>query len=378
MIVTLYEISWIGSKDPDFLGQLKNAWDLWLSKNSKLVFILCGSVSSWIERNILSSTGFVGRISLDLKLGELPLSDAVEFWGGCTQRIAPYELLKLLAVTGGVPRYLEEILPHLSAEDNVRALCFDRRGLLYREFDQIFSDLFSSRASLYADILRTLASQSATLQDIANAIGKVPSSTVAGYLEDLSQAGLVTQDPTWNLRTMRPSSLKKYRLSDNYVRFYLRYIFPQRERIEKGLFDFGSLAELVGWDTVMGLQFENLVMNNANALFDALSIKASDIVLFGPFFQRKTARTRGCQIDLLIQARYRTLFLCELKFSSDKVGMDAVQAMQSKMERLSIPRGWSVRLALVHVNGVSAQVMQSDALDHVVDFSLLLQPRNVS
>lgn len=70
IVIVLDEISWIRSKDPDFLGKLKNAWDLGFSKNDQLILILCGSVSSWIEHNILSSTGFVGRITLSIHLKE--------------------------------------------------------------------------------------------------------------------------------------------------------------------------------------------------------------------------------------------------------------------------------------------------------------------
>ena len=64
VIVLFDEISWIGSKDPDFLGQLKNAWDLKFKTNPELIFILCGSVSYWIEKNILSSAGFMGKNSI--------------------------------------------------------------------------------------------------------------------------------------------------------------------------------------------------------------------------------------------------------------------------------------------------------------------------
>src|SRR5260221_14568122 len=62
------EISWMGSKDPTFLGKIKNLWDLQLKKNDHLIFIVCGSASAWIEKNILSGTGFVGRISFTFTL----------------------------------------------------------------------------------------------------------------------------------------------------------------------------------------------------------------------------------------------------------------------------------------------------------------------
>ena len=59
VIILFDEISWMGSKDSDFLGKLKNAWDLELKKNPELILILCGSVSVWIEKNILHITIFL-------------------------------------------------------------------------------------------------------------------------------------------------------------------------------------------------------------------------------------------------------------------------------------------------------------------------------
>lgn len=59
IILLFDEISWMGSKDPDFLGKLKNAWDLQWMHHPKLILILCGSISAWIEKNILSSTAFL-------------------------------------------------------------------------------------------------------------------------------------------------------------------------------------------------------------------------------------------------------------------------------------------------------------------------------
>ena len=64
--------------------------------------------------------------------------------------------LAVLSVTGGVPKYLEEIDPGLSAEENIRHLCFRPGGILFREFEQIFSDVFDKRATGYRDIVKTL------------------------------------------------------------------------------------------------------------------------------------------------------------------------------------------------------------------------------
>ena len=97
-VILLDEISWMGSKDPHFLGALKTAWDEYFKQNAKLVLIVCGSVSSWIEQNILSSTGFVGRLSLTLTVKELSLKESCMFWGNYQSNTSGYEKLKLLCL----------------------------------------------------------------------------------------------------------------------------------------------------------------------------------------------------------------------------------------------------------------------------------------
>ncbi len=130
LIIFLDEISWMAGKDKDFVGKLKGVWDTKFKKNKQLLLILCGSVSSWIQDNILNDKGFMGRISLTLNLEELPLHEASKFWG--SKFIPSYEKFKILCVTGGVPRYLEEIQPKLTAEQNIKNLCFSQGGILVR------------------------------------------------------------------------------------------------------------------------------------------------------------------------------------------------------------------------------------------------------
>jgi hypothetical protein len=72
VVVLFDEISWMGIGEPDFAGYLKNAWDGLFSRRDRTVVVLCGSVSSWIEENILNNTGFVGRCSWQFQLTPPP------------------------------------------------------------------------------------------------------------------------------------------------------------------------------------------------------------------------------------------------------------------------------------------------------------------
>lgn len=372
IVIVLDEISWMGSEDPDFLGQLKTAWDLHFSENPNLILILCGSVSSWIEENILKSTGFVGRVSVDMVLDELSVAESSEFWGIQNNKISAYEKFKILSVTGGIPKYLEEIIPSQSAEDNIHRLCFQPEGLLFREFEQIFSDLFSKRAPTYSNIITTLAHTSLSLTEVCDKLHLEKSGSISRSLDDLALSGFIQEDATWNLSTKSESSLKKFRLKDNYLRFYLRYIEPNKDRIVKNIFESKSFMYMSGWESVMSLQFENLVVNNLKSLCKILRIDLLEVTNAGPFFQRATQRQKGCQIDLMIQTRHNTLYICEVKFSTSEIKSSVIEEMENKIRSLSTPKGFSIRPVLIHVNGVSQSVKESDVFIDIIDFSEFL------
>ena len=363
------EISWMGSKDPTFLGKIKNLWDLQLKKNNHLCFALCGSASSWVEKNILGSTGFVGRISYTLTLEALSLKDCNQFW---PQNIAPYEKFKILSVTGGIPKYLEEVHPQWSAEENIQKLCFTKGGFLVEEFHQIFSDLFLRKSEVYIKIIRALLSSAKEANEIAMQIGDQRFGRRSEYLWELELAGFITRDHTWNLKTGEDSVLSQYRGSDNYLRYYLKYIEKNVSKIRRNAFAMKSMTALPEWNSMMGLSFENLVLSARSELRGLLNIYPEDVVCENPFFQRKTQRHPGTQIDYLIQTKFRTLYVCEIKFSKDPIGRDAIAEVQRKIEALSFPRGFSYRPVLITVNGVTRDLEESDYFAALIDFSALL------
>lgn len=373
VLIVFDEISWMGGKDPTFLGKLKTAWDMYFSKNPQLVMALCGSISSWIEENILSSTGFVGRITIDLVLEELPLNVCNAFWHPKEKRIAVFEKFKLLSVTGGVPRYLEEIMPEMLAEKIIQNLCFTRGGLLVREFDEIFSDLFSRRSESYKEIVTSLANGSKELPELCRELEKSQGGLRNKYLDDLVKAGFVQRDFSWSLESGKEGKFSRYRLSDNYLRFYLKYISKNLAKIEKGNFSPSLLATLPGWEGIMGLQFENLVVHNRKALWKLLGISPEEVVMDGPFFQKPTQRQLGCQLDYMIQTRFHTLYICEVKFSKDRIGKTVIGEVEEKTKRLKVPRHFSIRPILIHVNGVEDSVLDEMYFDKVIDFGQLLE-----
>ena len=372
VILLFDEISWMGSKDPDFLGKIKDSWDRKFKKNPNLIFFICGSASSWIEENILSSTGFLGRVSFTLTLEELLLKECAEFWLDGLKSISVYEKLKLLAVTGGVPRYLEELNPALNAEENIAAFCFKKGGILVDEFEHIFSNVFKRRTPLYRDIVTLLADGVKDTTEISQLLKVDVTGLLSDYLDELLLCGFVKRDYTWNVKTSQDGKLSHYRLSDNYLRFYLRYISKYKTKIDRGSFEFVSMAALPEWRSMMGLQFENVVLNDRRYICQLLDIQSGDIVNDNPFFQRKTSKQLGCQIDYMIQTKFDTLYICEIKFSKNPIGTEVIQEVQQKIARLNRPKGFSCRPVLIHVNGVTEDVVDAGYFAKIIDFSELI------
>jgi AAA+ ATPase superfamily predicted ATPase len=367
LLVVFDEINWMGSLDHTFLGKLKSAWDLYFKNNPKLIMILSGSMSSWIDENILSSTGFMGRISLELTLDELPLEVCNLFWRSKAKMVSSYDKFKILSVTGGVPRYLEEIDPNRSAEDNILNLAFKKGGLLVEEFNRIFSDLFSKRSPRYKQIVESLVDGSATLDQISHAIQLEKGGAISEYLEKLVETGYVAKDNTWNIKNTNESNLCKFRLKDNYLRFYLKYIEPQLLQIEKN-----RVKLPPAWTTIMGFQFENLVLNNFHKVYELLRLDPKDVLYDNPFFQRATKIHPGCQIDYLIQMKHNTLYVFEIKFSKGPIGVEIVREMEVKCQNISKPKGFSIRPVLIHVNGVTDPLAESEYFSDIIDFGQFL------
>lgn len=372
LLLLFDEISWMAGGEATFLGKIKNFWDNHLKKNYQLVFVICGSAASWIEKNLLSSTGFVGRISYSLTLGELPLVDCQHFW---PSNISAYEKLKVLAITGGIPKYLEEIDPKLSAEENIRNLCFTKGALLVEEFRQIFSDLFLRDSIFYQKIVEVLVSGSKERNEICSILNIDPSGRISEYLSELELSGFITRDHTWDIKSGVDSKLSKYRLSDNYLRFYLKYIDKNLSKINRNSYSLKSLSSLSEWNTIMGLQFENLILNNRPLIHHSLNIKQEDIISENPFYQNKTSRYSGCQIDYMIQTKFGTLYICEIKFSKNTIDSSIINEVKQKINLLKYPKGYSCRPVLIHVNGVTENVIDSDYFAAIVDMSKFLELR---
>lgn len=371
-VVLLDEISWLGHYDEAFADTLKICWDNLFKKHDRLILVLCGSVSSWIRAQIIDNSAYMGRRSLDLIVKELPLSECVKFWGKMATRIATKEILDVLSVTGGVPRYLEEIDPGLSADENIRKLAFSPNGILRTDFDEMFSDVITHQTNFAGMVLRALVDGGKSVKEIAATLKVVKGGNISAALDRLVEAGLVTKNAGRNPQTGAQVRECKYRLRDNYSRFFLKYVEPVKNTIDAGAFEFVAMAQFDGWESVLGLQFENLIVNNYAELLEPLHLSRTLVLSAAPY-QRKAVPSKGVdglQIDLLLQTKL-SLCIVEIKHRRH-VGREVIGEVEEKRRRLSKPNGVSVRTALVYDGELDMSVEADGYFDAIVPVRRLL------
>lgn len=157
---------------------------------------------------------------------ELPLSECVKFWGEAARRVDTREIVDVLSVTGGVPRYLEEVDSSLSASENIRRMCYMPNALLRIDFDEMFNDVVTEQPVFTGKILRVLVDGPKSVTEIASAVGTEKGGRISRALEMLAEFGLVSPDAGLNPESGAEIREQRYRLRDNYSRYYLKFVEP--------------------------------------------------------------------------------------------------------------------------------------------------------
>lgn len=372
-VVLLDEISWMGSGDSTFVPKLKNWWDLELQRFPNLILVFCGSVSTWIEENIINSTAFYGRITLSILLQSLSIAESYKFLHVGGFKGSAYEIIKILSLTGGVPWYLEQISPKSMADQNIKRLCFESGGLLVDEFDSIFNDLFRHKNDVFKSVLEILKNGMCTLAQMREILNYSESGTLSNHMNQLIVAGFVTKHQQWSVSAGKERKQSLYRLSDPYIRFYLKYIEPLKNKIEQNFFQKIEPNQIVGFDSIIGFQVEALLLQHRNMLLDALGVNGTDCIFDNPYLQKKNSQQDGLQIDYMVQTRSKNIFICEFKFSKGRIGSEVIAEMEDKISRLKLPKGFAASPVLFYLGELSETIVTSNFFYRLVDIASFLE-----
>jgi hypothetical protein len=356
-ILFLDEFQWLAVNQTKLVSILKKYWDQHWSKQN-VMLILCGSVCSYMTKKVISSKALYGRINWELCLKPLNPMESYQLLG---KKRGVDEVLQYLQVLGGIPRYLKEIDTRKSFDQNINNMLFTESGVLVNDYSKIFYSQFKEYKT-YESIVHYLKDQPRTLDEIALKLKFTSGGGMKSYLENLEKALFVTSYIPYNKKAN--SKLKKYKLTDEYLRFYFKYIEPHVKLIStnqtRNLFE--QLVKPV-WNSWMGFAFENYCLKNAMYLAKIMGFE-DRVVQWGPYFKRGD---KGFQIDLIYLRNDRVVTLCEIKYYDKKVPITVIHEVQNKCMLIELPHGHTLEKALISRFGPEKALHDLDYFHHYVE-----------
>lgn len=350
------EFQWMAANQSSLVSLLKYFWDNeW--KKLKVQLILCGSIASFMINKVIKSKALYGRIDVEKVITELRPFELRQF---LNKDRTLHEVLKYILIMGGVPKYFELIGRRESFEKNIQRMAFSGSGYLFNDYEKIFYGQFREYKT-YEKIIHFISEKPQALEAISRHLKMKSSGGIKRYLQNLEAARFIrSYKPIQKTKT----SVVKYKIFDEYLIFYFRFIQPHRKEIEGDIKNNVFLKKVKPtWSPWLGIAFENFCLKYNTVICEALGVR--DLVVeVGPYFERKSPE--GFQIDLLIKRTDHTWTLCECKYYDKLVGVEAIKEFQKKMSLVDIPRGISVEKVLITVNGADSSVRKLEYFDRIL------------
>ena len=317
-VVFLDELPWLCSGNNEFLTAFEWFWNDWASTQRHLIFVVCGSATSWMVEHIADNKGgLFNRKTCSLFLKPFTLAQTEQFLLQKNIHWSRYEIAECYMIMGGIPYYLNLLSNRRSYVENIDRLFFRERGELWDEFEHLYRTLFNN-SEKYIRIVEVLSEKKGgmTREALIRKTGFPNNGQFTKMLDDLISSGFV--------RISRYYQQKKkdalYQLSDYYTAFYFRFLKDQTGKDEHY---WRNGIDYPGRRSWAGLTFEQLCKDHIPQIKKQLGISGMISEEFVWYTKGNASAGRpGAQVDLVIERRDRVIHLCEMKFSINEFVID--------------------------------------------------------
>lgn len=367
IVLVFDELQWMAARQGKLVSLIKYYCDnFWKEKN--VFLILCGSISSYMINKVVKSKALYGRIDLEVHLKALLPFEAKEL----LSHRSPEEIIKYLIVFGGIPKYLEEVHLNKSFDHNVNELCFRSNGFMVNEFEKIFYGQFTEAVS-YLKIVKALSTGPKTLKEISDKTRIASGGGLKLYLKNLIEADFVSEQRPF--QKTQSSHLRKYKIIDEYLNLYFKYIAPNRGSIHADVnkYFFQKIIKSQ-WQSWLGLAFERYCVKHAVYLAERMGF-ADDLVEFGSVYEKSP---QGFQIDLVYRRLDKVIVLCEIKFCQQEIDTKIIPEIEKKIAQYEVPRGYTLEKALISLYGPSPSLKDSEYFQYHLTLRDILAPHTLS
>lgn len=248
-IVVIDELPYLVGDDPDFEATLQKSWDHDLERNPVLL-ILVGSDLAMMSALCAYERPLYGRITKEMVVQPLNPSEVGDLRG-----LNAAEAFDAKLVTGGFPRVALSWPKGASMRNFIKQAFADPSAPLTVVGERMLAAEFPADAQART-VLAAIGSGDCTFTSIANVCG-LGATSLQRSLEILQAKDVVVKERALSI----PSSQKndRYRVSDPYLNFWLRFVEPSLGDIERAKGDLAEQRLWAAWDSYRGKAIEPIV-----------------------------------------------------------------------------------------------------------------------
>ena len=355
-VLVIDEFPYLVKTNPDFPSILQNAWDEVL-KDHNVMLILCGSLISMMKKHALAyDSPLYGRRTAQIRLMPLQFTDVYE-----AQNLSFEQAVEQYAITGGVPKYMEFFQSDEPLVEQIRRVVLSKNGFLYEEPDFLLNEEVQTPIN-YFSVLKAISDGNHKLSKIGMTMEQ-DTSAITPYLKTLIDLGFVTKNVPITEKNPERSRKSLYYVSDNFIRFWFRYVYPFKGELE--LDNQQIVLDEMGKDfkqKFVAFAYESICRN----IFAELCRKGQ--IDFAPSRIGSYWRNDNegdTEIDVAaVDNQHKRLFLGECKYHAKPVDVAVYSALQEKGQSKELTaafKGYEIVYGLFSKSGFTDRLVEMAA-----------------
>lgn len=329
----------------------QSVWDEVL-KDKNVFLILTGSSVSMMETEVLGyKSPLYGRRTGQLNIKEIPLSFLPKFLPGYDAT----DLIQSYGALGGISFYLKEFDSKNGFFQNVENTFFNKHNILFQEAEILLKEELRE-PNTYFNILKAMIDGATKLSEISTK-SLVDITNVNKYISVLQTLKLVRKI----YPVMMPEKKRNflYKVTDNYFRFWLSYVYPYKEEIEEnpmGVTDFIKKQ----YQEYMGSIFEDVVRQMLHVTDNC------HFSTVGSWWYKEN------EIDIVaINERSKKILFGECKWQNKEMNKGVYEKLLEKKELVKWNNDkWEENIALFSKSGFSHSLKKVAESENIMLYTL--------
>lgn len=316
-VLILDEFQYLMEVIPSFTSILQRFIDQKLNQ-TKLFLIICGSEIRIMQSLFGVQNPLHGRRTGQWKVKPFRFSILTQFFPGNDIQ----NLIEIYSFMGGIPMYLNQYDTKINLDENMKKTMLEKGSLLEEEPIHLLRQEFRE-IPRYFGILLAISQGKNRIVEISNSIG-VEARTLPKYLTNLIETDLIEKFTPLGVN-ISTNKLSRYRIKDNLINFWFRFISPNQDLLQLGNVKSVIKHINLNYHDYMGSIFENIVKQ----LIEDLNVKELlpiNLLTIGTWWKK------GVEFDLIgLSIPGEEIICVEIKYGDNINGKSIIKELDNKL-----------------------------------------------